>query len=424
MVIIIAVALAVGITSLAGGPAKPEQPGAGAEGALAITSHLGPEKRICCNDEKEQRRSAIAYNRAHREYMVVFHNEHAPSERYISGALVSLSGDQRSLFLISPVGSYDCCLNPDVAYNRLNDEYLVVWQQYNASQNKWEIYGRFIPWEGLDFTIAPFQIAQWSSMNLKLPAVAWNNLRNEYMVVWQTEDMSNNLLGIGRRRLAANGDLLSNADYITQAGFPGNPDITYNVAADQYLAVWARLGGNFVDIYGGRLNREGTLQGTVFPINEAADEQQLPAVTTNEQDRYLVVWQDKRYGDWDIFGQLLGVGGNKVGADFGVTLLLDDETHPHVAANGSSDQYLVVWQRSDASGEAIEAALLNADGSPTEWIEVAPGGFGDNANPVVGTHIAGYFVAYEWASWTPGSNNDIYGRSWSPHTHFVPLILR
>lgn len=394
------------------------------DGAAATASHLGPEVAICCNDEKDQGPSAIAYNRTRGEYLVVFHNEYAPGERYISGALVSLSGEGYSFFLISPVGSYDCCLNPAVAYNRSNDEYLVVWQQYNASQNKWEIYGRIIPWDGLDFTIAPFQIAQWSAMNLKSPAVAWNSYRNEYMVVWQTEDTSGQLLGIGRRRLSASGNFLSNADYITQSGFPGNPDITYNVAADQYLAVWAQLGSSFVDIYGGRLSREGALQGSVFPISEAADEQQFPSVTTNEQDRYLVVWQDKRYGDWDIFGQLLAVNGNKVAADFWVTLSTDDETQPDVAANGSAQRYLAVWQRGAAGGETIEAGFLDANGLLISPFEVAPGGFGDNVHPAVGTHLAGYFVVYDWTSWTPGSNSDIFGRTWTPFANFLPSVIR
>jgi hypothetical protein len=48
-------------------------------------------------------------------------------------------------------------------------------------------------------------------------------------MVCQTEDSSSRLLGIGRRRLAANGDLLSSADYITQSRFPGTPDIAYNM---------------------------------------------------------------------------------------------------------------------------------------------------------------------------------------------------
>ena len=419
----IAVGLAKETGSAAVGSPNPEASRLKPDGAVTAASHLGPEVAVCCNDEKDQARTAVTYNRAHGEYLAVYHNEYT-NERYIAGARVTKSGDGFSTFLISAIGSYDCCLYPAVALNRWNDEYLVVWQQYNADQNKWEIYGRFIPWDGLDFSIAPFQIAQWSSMNLKFPAVAWNSYRNEYLVVWQTEDLTGQLLGIGRRRLGANGSFLSNADYITQSGFPGSPDITYNVAADQYLAVWAQIGSSFIDIYGGRLNREGALQGSVFAINEAADEQQLPSVTTNEQNRYLVVWQDKRYGDWDVAGQLLDADGNKVGGDVWVTLSTDDDTHPDVVANGPTQQYLTVWQRGTPSGEAIEAGLLDADGTIVDAFELAPGGFGDNATPAVGSHQAGYYVVYDWSSWTPGSNSDIFGRTWTPFAHFLPFFIR
>lgn len=424
LIAVIAVGPAAESESEANGSSITDAPGLSPDGTVATESHLGPEESICCNDEKDQSRSAVVYNQNHGEYFIVYHNEHSPDERYIAGARTTKSGVQFNVFLVSPIGSYDCCLYPAVALNHQNDEYLVVWQQYNADQNKWEIFGRFFPWDGLDFSRLPFQIAQWSNMNLKSPAVAWNSYRNEYMVVWQTEDMAGQLLGIGRRRLGADGSLLSNAAYITQSSFPGSPDITYNVAADQYLVAWTQLGTSFVDIYGGRLNREGALQGVVFPINEAADEQQLPAVTTNEQNRYLVVWQDKRYGDWDVAGQLLDVNGNKEGGDVWVTLSTADDLRPDVVANPLAKQFLVVWQRGTPSGQAIEAALLDEGGTLISAFEVAPGGLGDNARPAAGTHRAGYFVVYDWKSWTPGSNSDIYGRTWAPFAQFLPLVIR
>jgi hypothetical protein len=161
-----------------------------------------------------------------------------------------------------------------VAYNHTNDQYLVVWSQYNATDARWEICGRIIPWNGPG-TNAPFQIASWSSMNLGVPAVVWNSYRNEYMVVWETSLVSTGqLLGIGRRRLSSTGGFLSNADYITGMGSTnqGFPDIAYNLAADGYLVVWAEPGASAINVYGGRLDREGTLQGSKFAVDSSSNE--------------------------------------------------------------------------------------------------------------------------------------------------------
>lgn len=364
-----------------------------AGGTLIAALYLmpGSEKRICCGNENDQRRPTIVYNRHHREYLVVNYQE-LNAGGSINGARVGSDGWAFNLFLLSPIGNYDCCLHPDVAYNWTNDKYLVVWQQYNDSKGKWEIYGLFVPWDGPAYPAqnAPFLIAQWSSMDLKYPKVAWNSIRNEYMVVWQTENVASNLLlGIGRRTLKADGSFLSNADYITQSYFPASPDLAYNPALDQYVVAWAQIGSHFIDIYGGKLSREGTLQGGVFPIGEAVNEQQFPTITTNEQDRYLVVWQDDRLvaGDWEIYGQFLDASANLVGGNFLLAASSANETHPAVVANGATQEYLIVYQRTTASGESIWGNYIDENGGASNWFEVSPGGFGDNAYPAVATDL-------------------------------------
>jgi len=149
------------------------------DSAATLGSYLGREHRICCGNENDQQRPAIVYNRYHNEYLVVNYQVDNVGG-HIGGARVGLDGWAYSNFLLSTTSDYDCCSYPDVAYNWTDDEYLVVWQQFNNSQNKWEIYGRFIPWDGPKYPNAatPFLIAQWSSMNLMYPKVAWNSYRN------------------------------------------------------------------------------------------------------------------------------------------------------------------------------------------------------------------------------------------------------
>jgi hypothetical protein len=410
--------LAIGVISGASASAMFKEGAPRPNLVSAAASLLGPEHEICCSwmDQDDQRYPAVAYayNRVPKEHMVVFHSERLGGQDIYA---------MRNLHMVSlghVISTGSNCTHPDVVYNGLNDEYLVVWQQYNNAQSKWEIYGIIES----ETPSTPFQIAEWSNANLKYPVVAWNSYRNEYMVAWQTEDSTGSLLGIGRRKVTADGSTPSTATFITQSGAPGNPDIAYNLATDQYLVVWAQVGENHIDIWGGRLNHQGTLQGSVFPISQADDEQQLPAITTNEQNRYLVVWQDLRWGDWDIYGQLLDGNGNAVGGELWITPSYDEDTRPDVAAYAPAQQYLVSWQQSNVSGEKIVAELLDANGSPLKFVEIALGNLGDNAHPAVALYPPGYYVVYEWGSWAPETNSDIYARKWTPQAIFLPLILR
>jgi len=387
--------------------------------------YLGPEFYICCNSEEHQKHPAVVYNRTRNEYLVVYHSE-TSNKRYIRGARISLGSDRVSLWKISGFSSYDCCLYPDVAYNWTDEKYLVVWQQYNSSQSRWEIWGRFIPGTGIDFSIPVIKIADSAGYNQKFPKVSWNSNQNEFMVVWQEETSAGVLSKIGFKRIATNSSS-PGSGYVRQAGSPGNPDITYNVATDQYLAVWSEVTpAHSVDIYGARLNYKGVIQTQVFPINQQDDEQQFSSVTTNSQDLFMVTWQhdDTYWGDWDIYGKFLDVNGSQVGNQVWIASSYDDETQPDVAANGLSDQYLVVYQRNTSSGESIEARLFNGNGDQLNYVEISPGGFGNNRYPAVGTHLSGYFVTYQYQSWEPGSINDLYGRFWSPHGVFLPSVFR
>ena len=416
------VLLATGIAPGSGQAADPQGQDVQVNTALASTSWLGSEIWLSGGTPAaDEGRPAIDHNSLHNEYLVVWHNDR-PATKDIYARRVAERGGLQSWFSISSCSN---CLYPAVAYNRTNDEYLVVWCQYNAS--KWEIWGKIIPWNGPGSN-APFQIAAWTSNNLQVPAVAWNSYRNEYMVVWQTSLVSSGqLLGIGRRRLSSTGASLSNADYITGLGTTnqGFPDLVYNVAADGYLVVWIEPGASAPNVFGGRLNREGTLQGAKFAIDPSSNEQQKPAVTTNEQDRYMVVWQEMVSGDWDIRGKEVN---SATGVPLGTTYLIAisyaiDETTPDVACNGGTGEYLAVWQQATGSGEAIQAMRWGTNVT-THRFEVAAGGFGDNTNPAVAADIPGYLVTYEWQSWTPGSDSDIYGRRWVPDVVFLPVVVR
>lgn len=392
-----------------------------------FSGYLFPHFRICCGNESEQRRPAVAYNRYHDEYLVVQHQA-LNAGGSIGGARVGLDGDAFSHFLISELNNYDCCSNADVAYSAISDRYMVVWQQYNKSSKFWEIYGRIVYIDGPHYQDPPFLIAQASGVMLLYPKVAWNStsVRDEFMVIWHAENATNSLLiGIGRRLVSANGGFLSTANYIISGNQQGYPDIAYNPASNRYMVVWEQAGPNQTDVYGGIVTAEGTLLSGAKPIGAGINEQWYPSIATNEQDRYLVVWQDDRLqaGDFDIIGQFFDTNANSVGSLIYFAISGENETRPALSANGLSKEYLAVYEKTTSNGKLLWANYIDEAGGFVDSFEVNSGEFGDNSFPAVGTHLAGHLIAYEWDPFQPGSTYDIYGRFWSPNAAQLPIVL-
>jgi hypothetical protein len=139
----------------------------------------------------------------------------------------------------------------------------------------------------------------------------------------------------------------------------------------------------------------------------------------------MVVWQEWVSGDWDIHGkEVNSATGAPLPTLYLIAIVLGiDETTPDVACNPGTGEYLTVWQQTTGSGEAIHAVRWGS-GVTAYSFEAAPGGMGDNKNPAVACSIPSYLIAYEWKSWTPGSDSDIYGRLWWPEAVYLPLVLR
>lgn len=134
-----------------------------------------------------------------------------------------------------------------------------------------------------------------------------------------------------------------------------NVAVAYNPSAGQYLVVWQdarQLGTRGYDIFGQRVDEDGTRLGANFRISDAAalSSEYTPAVTFSvTSNQYLVVWSDGRDGlatGTEIYGQRIRAGGSKAGGNFPISdgSGLGDEGGPAVAWNSNANQYLVVWE--------------------------------------------------------------------------------
>ncbi len=180
-----------------------------------------------------------------------------------------------------------------------------------------------------------------------------------------------------------------------------------------YLVVWEDLRNLNWDIYGTRVSPLGTVLDPVgIPISTAEGYQCSPSVAYDGTN-YLVVWEDYRNGsDWDIYGCRVSQSGTVLDpVGIAISTAVYGQWSPSVAFDGTN--YLVVWEgyrsRSDLD---IYGARVSPLGTVLDSAGIAIStAVGDQASPSVAFDGTNYFVI--WRDGRSGSY-DIYGARVSP----------
>lgn len=136
------------------------------------------------------------------------------------------------------------------------------------------------------------------------------------------------------------------SDRLYQEGAPGEQlaaDVAVitstTSASGTALVVWEDYRGHNSDIYGARISySSGLLDPAGIRISTATGDQTAPAVTalvSNHESEFLVVWVDRRNGNADIYGAHVSTGGVLADgpADTGgipISTATDDQLHPSV----------------------------------------------------------------------------------------------
>jgi len=407
---------------------------------------IGDPVRISntCDPSVDVDDPAVAYNETDNEYLVVWSGAGARYGEYeIFGQRLNANGTEQGAndFRISDMGgtgisSYDAN-QPAVAYNPVDNVYLVVWWGNDdvggLSVYEDEIFGQLLDHDGGALGVNDFRISDMGVTGddfdphfAYYPAVAHNPTDNEYLVVWYGQDNVGGLVftenEIFGQRLNANGTEQGANDFrISDMGGTGDgsfqayqPAVAYNPVDNEYLVVWHgddNVGGlvnNEDEIFGQRLDHQGGEVGANdFRISDMGGTggsgfgASTPAVAYNPlANGYLVVW----YGDdnvgglvneeYEIFGQLLDSEGGELGAnDFRISDMGGtgtngfDAVESAVAFAPPATEYLVVWRGDDDEdggvddewnvfGQRIrELTLFRGgfeSGGATRWSDVQP----------------------------------------------------
>ena len=184
------------------------------------------------------------------------------------------------------------------------------------------------------------------------------------------------------------------------------PDIAFDGV--NYLVVWHDDRNGGFDVYGARLTQEGMIIDTgAFAIANAPGDQLSPVVAF-DGNNYLVVWQDHRNGEWDIYGARVTTSGVVLDtASIQISVELYNQRYPSISFGDT--QYLVIWSNWDGytrvslSGCRVDTTGIVVD---TSGIAVAPTGQPERS--AVAFDGTNYFVIWAKASWA-GSYANIYG---------------
>ncbi|MEO0074055.1 MAG: hypothetical protein ABIK43_05295, partial [candidate division WOR-3 bacterium] len=172
------------------------------------------------------------------------------------------------------------------------------------------------------------------------------------------------------QRFDAVGNRLGDNFRISDSAAAGDQDISScSLAPDgSALVVWDdRRHGLTGDIYGQFLNPDGSPRGDNFRVNDDAigqANQYEPDVACDSLGRYVVVWMDGRglnAYDWNVFGQRFDIGGSRIGPNFQITVDESIQWVPRVAV-ARSGTFLVCWDDRRRGQYDIYAQFYDGNG--------------------------------------------------------------
>jgi hypothetical protein len=205
------------------------------------------------------------------------------------------------------------------------------------------------------------------------------------------------------------------SSYYLQSGGIYEPDVA--VSDSGFFVVWKYyVSGSGHEIFLKRFNLDGDSLGPRILVNDdgTSNHQNDPKIAMGMSGNFVVVWDDYRSGsDRDIYGQLFDASGSKVGSNF---LINDDgiysSQYDPSCAMDSAGNFVVVWEDYRNGNYDIYGQRFDPTGDTTglggNFLINDDGGSSDQYNPSCGMDKSGNFVA-AWEDYRDGDAN-IYGQ--------------
>ncbi|MDY6916273.1 MAG: carboxypeptidase regulatory-like domain-containing protein, partial [Candidatus Cloacimonadota bacterium] len=226
------------------------------------------------------------------------------------------------------------------------ENYLLAWaRQRSPYDYTTDSYGIIIDSDG-DPIGTQFAISIGNTDNCNFIKIAYDG--NNFLVIWQ-EGLPTQGARIRGQLVSPNGDLVGPNFDIRPASLSESdsqiyPDLLFN--GSEYVVVWDDDRNGNRDIYMQFVGTDGSLIGEDIQISTDTADQLLVQAAYNGTN-YFLVWRDERdsSNDGSIYGQVVDSEGNLIGENIAISITENSEgrSWPDVAANSS--QFLVSWEQ-------------------------------------------------------------------------------
>ncbi len=223
--------------------------------------------------------------------------------------------------------------------------YVIVWDDLRNSQYEVDIYFQRYTSTGTALGVNTKVNDDVDSVKQWYPSMAMNAAGN-FVVVWIDERNGNRDIYFQRytdtgTTLGLNTKVNDDATNTDQV----NPSIVMD-AVGNFIITWQDFRNNNWDIYFQRYTITGAPLGVNTKVNDDASTefQMYPTISIDVTGNFVVVWQDFRNGNWDIYFQRYTDTGTTLGNN---TKVNDDAGNayqklPSISVTGVGD-FVIVW---------------------------------------------------------------------------------
>jgi len=179
------------------------------------------------------------------------------------------------------------------------------------------------------------------------------------------------------------------------------------------IVAWTDLRSGFTyDVYAQHVDAAGTIAWAAdgLSVCNAAGSQTVPGMTTDGSGGAIISWQDARAGAGDIYAQRMSGAGavQWTGNGVGVCSAIASQSHPVSTSDGSGGA-IIVWNDTRNGNPDIYSQRLNASGGSlwTSGGEPVVDATATQASPAL-AGVAGGGAIFAWNDFRNDNKGDIY----------------
>lgn len=290
---------------------------------------------------------------------------------------------------------------PQISFN--GNEYLIIWKDMRTEINycywqKWCIYGALLNSQGNIIKNIPILK---NGLCSSIPSITSSN--KHYLCAFEVLRPAGNI-DIYGLMIDFSGNVDTNYIMIANSGFREcQPSLASD--GDKFLCIWHLRSGDFSKIYATLLDSIGLILDTSsITQNFTAKIDFSPIIFNN--DKYFVVWEDNRNGNWDIFGARIDRNGTLIDT-YGIQISTSSTDEENPSVSFGNNKYFVVWEDERNGEKDIYGARVDTQGILIDTLGIPICiREGEQKNPSICFDGSNYFVV--WEDYREG-NGDILG---------------